>query len=161
MRQVQLLVDKSSPVISDAFSKQVKKDLPQYFRQMERERDQFAEEVQANLSAKLKKRYETALKKHQAMLQKEFPQINNPVQHERMVKNLAIALDKSLEKHCVKELQTRFQQLYATWDDFPAAPRPGPKDPPLEDQLTGNLLRLLQIKLSNSDAVSLKVSVSK
>jgi hypothetical protein len=151
MRQVQLLVDRTSPVIGDAFTRQVKKDMPAYLKMVEHERGQFADEVQATLSAKLKQRYEHALQKHEGILKKEFPQINDPVQHERMMTNLQLALDRALEKHCVTDLKVQFESLYATWDQFPAAPRPRPNDPPLEDQFVGNLLKLLQIKLSNSD----------
>jgi hypothetical protein len=150
MRQVQTLVDKSSPVISEAFSKQVKKDLPKYLQIMEVERDQFADELQKDLAKKMTKKYEQEIAKHQALLQKEFPQINNAAQHEKMVKNLQLAVEKNIQKTYVGELHAEMDRLYATWDQFPAAPPAGRKDVPLEDQLVGNLLKLLQIKLSNT-----------
>jgi hypothetical protein len=154
MRQVQLLVDTSSPVISEAFSRQVKKDLPKYFKIMEEERDQFADELQRNLSARITRKYEKELARHEDILRKEFPHINNEVQHQRMVKNLQAAIEKSVQKTYVGELQGELDKLYATWDRFPAAPAVKGTDVPLEDQLLGNLLKLLEIKLANTQTVA-------
>jgi hypothetical protein len=154
MRQVQFLVDRSSPVISDALSQQVKKDLPSYLRIMEEERDQFAEDLQKNLSGKIRRKYDQELARHEQILHKEFPQINDPVLHQRMVKNLQVAVERRIEKTYVGELQRELDKLYATWDDFPAATPARKSDIPLEDQLVANLLRLLQIKLSNTQTVA-------
>ena len=75
MRQVQMLVEHSSPVIGDAFTQQVKKDLPGTSRWWSTAR-RFANEVQEKLAAQLKQRFERALQST-SILHKEFPQINN------------------------------------------------------------------------------------
>jgi hypothetical protein len=155
LRQVQILVDHTSPALSEAFGEQVKKDLPKYLKIAERERDELAKELEPKLSKMVEQRYERALKSHEAILRKEFPAVDNDVTHARMSRNLLLAIDKNVQKHYGRELETQFKTLYATWDNFPATPPPRPGEPPLEEQLTGNLLRLLTIKLTNREASSL------
>jgi hypothetical protein len=152
MRQLQALADRTGPEVADAFNKQVQKDLPKFLKIVEQERVDFAKNMQPRLTKMVEKRYEGALAKHESILHKEFPAVNNDVQHARMSRNLLAAIDKNLKKNYGEDLDSQFKALYATWDEFPAAPSPRPGEPSLEEQLTGNLLKLLTIKLTNRES---------
>jgi hypothetical protein len=151
LRQVQMLADNTRPAVTEAFSRQVKKDLPQYLRDVEKERDILSESLQKKLSTTLSKQYEQALVRNEQVLKKEFPLVKDEEMHARMMANLQIALKQILKKYYVDELQQQIHQLYATWDHFPAADKPGKGEPSLEEQLIGELVRLLEIKLTNRD----------
>ncbi len=153
MYQVQLLVDHSSPVLSQAFTEQARKDLPGFLRAMEKERDQLAVSLQNKLEAKLDTRYREVVERHQKVLTDEFPQAQNEELRAKMVANINLAVERLVKKYYVKELEAQLNELYQAWDDFPAAARPGPNDYPLEEQFISYLFELLRIKLAHPGAL--------
>jgi hypothetical protein len=152
MRHVELLVDHTTPAITDAFSKQANKDMPAYLNLMERERDTFAKELETKLGKRLQDRYEHSLDKHEQILKTEFPQVKDQVLHDRMMNNLHIAIDRLMQKYYVTEIERQLQQLFQAWDKFPPADPPRKNELPLEQQFTAELYRLLAIKLGSTQA---------
>jgi hypothetical protein len=150
MRELQVLVDHSRPVVTDAFYKQAKKDLPSYVRAAKAERDKLADELKERLAARLNAHYEHALAQHQKKLEDKFPNIKDPELHKKMTGNLHTAIEKLVQKYFVADMQTQLTALYDGWDQFPQAEAPGRGQPPLEDQFIGNLLELLKVELTDS-----------
>jgi len=150
MRHVELLVDKTSPALSQAFTDQVNKDMPTFLKLAEQERDLFAKDLEGRVGDRLRQRYEDRLDSHEKILKTEFPMSDNPAVHARMMKNLKIAVDRLLEKHYIAEYQRQLDQLFVTWDRFPPASNPGKNEPSLEEQFKGELIRLLVIKLGST-----------
>lgn len=151
MKQVQMLVDKSSPVLTNAFYDQAKKDLPSYFQAMEKERDKLVENLETQLADKLTIQHQDADGRYRQMLQKEFPALKDEKLHAQMVANVQAAVKKLVQKYYVQELHDEMQALYNTWDTFPAK-KPAPGEEPLEDQLIANLLLILSHRLAHADA---------
>lgn len=151
MRHVNQLVDDTSPAIKDAVVAQAKKDLPEYLRTAEKERDQLAQNLQEQLMKKFDQRYEKLLAGHGERLQKEFPEARDPALQERMLVNLRRAADRLAKKYYADELQHQMESLYAGWDNFPAAPAPARGEPRLEDQVIASLQELATRKLAYPD----------
>jgi hypothetical protein len=156
MKEVQLLVDGVSPVLSDAFAQQVKKDMPGYFQAMEKERDQLLEALVPKLEKKIEDHYLKLLEKQDKTLREEFPAINDTQLHERMVKNIDTAMQKLVKKYYADELEAQVKDLRGSWDRFPPAPAPRPGDPTAEDQFIAELLDMLRYKLSHSAEVAVQ-----
>ncbi len=154
MRHVESLVRNTSPAVTDAFTKQANKDMAAYLSLVDRERDAMAAELKTKLEKKLQHRYETSLDQHEKILKAEFPQVKDEVLHERMTKNIHVAVDRLLDKYYVSELERQLKQLFAAWDRFPAAELPRKGEMPLEEQFSAELYRLLAIKLGSTQAVA-------
>jgi hypothetical protein len=151
MKEVQLLVDHSSPVVTQAFSAQVKKDLPGYLQALEKERDQFAEELLEQFWLRLDRHYRAAMAKHIALMEAEYPELKDKQTRERLVDNMAAASKTLVRKYYVEELQGQMTALYDGWDHFPAATPAVGGEAPLEDQFIATLLELLTYKLSHGE----------
>lgn len=150
LKEVQLVYDGVGPVLNDAFSTQFKKDMPTYFERMEKERDELAHSLTTKLERKLEDHYQKLLEKQDATLRKEFPTIENTELHEKMIKNIDLAMQKLIKKYYAEEMEAQFRQLFANWDQFPPAPAPKPGDPSIEDQFIAELLDMLRYRLSHS-----------
>lgn len=153
MRHVEMLVHNTSPALTDAFTKQANKDTAVYLGLVDRERDAMAAELKIKLEKKLQQRYEQSLDQHEKILEAEFPTVKDKVLHDRMTKNLHVAVDRMLDKYYVRELEQQLQQLFAAWDRFPAADLPRKGEMPLEEQFSAELYHLLTIKLGSTQAV--------
>src|SRR5262249_14912809 len=116
MRHVEHVVNRTSPALSDAFTNQANKDLPVFLTLLDKERDQAAKELEAKLSARLQDRYRSQLDRLDQILAEELPQTKNQVVHDRLSKNLKIALDRVMKKHYVSQLEVETNDLFATWD---------------------------------------------
>lgn len=153
MHHVELLVNRTSPALTEAFTQQANKDMATYLNLMERERDATRKELEAKLGKKLQQRYEHSLDQHEKILRTEFPQVKDEVLHERMTKNIHIAIDRLLEKYYVTELERQLQLLFEAWDRFPPADPPRPNEAPLEQQFKTEVFRLLAIKLGSTQGM--------
>jgi hypothetical protein len=155
-RELHALVDGTGPKVADAFTEQVKKDMPKYFEGMEKERDQLAAALVDQLGRRVENHYAELLVRNEKLIQDEFPAAKDPQRRERLVKNMDRAMQKLVKKYYLDEMEGQFRQLFATWDAFPPAPAPRPGDPSTEDQLIPELLDLLKYNLSHSPEVAQK-----
>jgi hypothetical protein len=149
MKEVNLLVENSGPVVYDAFYKQAKKDLPAYLRGVQTERDAFVTDIRADLEKKLADHYHKVLDQHRETLKKEFPDAQNAELQQKMTDNLNVVFEKMVKKYYVDDLNTQLVAFYDAWDHFPAAAPPAKGDVPIEDQFIGTLLDFLKHNLTN------------
>lgn len=150
MKEVQTLVNSSTPIVSAAFAEQAKKDLPGFMRAAGAERDALVQNLQAKLEERLHAHHEKLLARHEKMLHEEFPAVKDDKLHAAMMANLMVAVDKLVRKYYIDEMSSEMQGMYKSWDEFPIAPPRAEGDDPLEDQLVANLMELLKTKLSET-----------
>ena len=155
MKEVQGLVDHSTPVVTKAFYDRAKDDLPAFLQASQAERDKLVEELQEKLSERLKKHHEQLLARHQKLLREEFPAVEDEKLHEAMMANLQVAVDGLVQKYYIEELRQEMLTLYGLWDEFPPVPPGEHGDLPLGDQLIGNLLELAKIRLAETSPPAL------
>ena len=148
MKDVQALVDHSTPVVTKAFNEQFNKDLPGFLGAVQSERDLLVEGLRGELTERLQKHHEQLLTRHEKLLREEFPEIQDEQLHVAMMANLNVTIDALVKKYYIEELESEMKSLYENWDDFPVAPPAEKGDLPLEDQLVANLLELLKAKLA-------------
>jgi hypothetical protein len=149
-KQVEQLVNHSAPKISAAFGEQAKQDLPQFLRAAGVERDALVENLQVQLESRMQAHYKKLLERQQKIIDEEYPDVQDPKLREAMMANILVAVDRATKKYFIDELKTELEGMYAMWDQFPVAEPPGKDDVPLEDQLVGNMIELLKIKLSQT-----------
>lgn len=152
MKEFQQLFEKSGPVLSDAVWKQVKTDMPAFLKGIEKEREKFQNEMTEKMTQKFKTQFEKEMEKRQELLQKEFQQVNNPVLHQKMVKNLGFAAEGLGRKYFVQKINEEMNTLFQNWDQFPTAEAPRKGEEKLEDQLVQTLVSLLTQKIALSSA---------
>ena len=151
LRQLQILVDKVSPPISQALYAQAKKDAPQFLNTIERERQPFLDNLEEKFRDRLSRRYEHLQPRYERILKQEFPQFRDPKQQQRMQAHFQLAVRKLLDKYYVDDLRREMEKLYLTWDNFPAADvKKG--EPPIEDQFVESLMVLLSYRLTHPQA---------
>lgn len=154
MKEVQLLVDRSTPVITDAFYKQAKKDMPLYLSGVEEQRTVFVENLRARAEKALAEHYDKVIAKHEETLRKEFPKAEDPEVRKRLVANLHAVFERLIRKYYIDDLNGQMVALYDNWDHFPAADVPGRDDPRLEDQFIGTLLEIVKQKVTEDAALA-------
>jgi hypothetical protein len=154
MDQVTTLVKSAGPALGDAFTAQAKKDMPAILDAVEKERQPLMDNLQKQLEKKLQAHYDHVLASYRSMLEQEFPAIKDSKQHDRMMANLKVAIDKLIQKYYVKEMNDQLVKLFDELDRFPSAEKPKKGDLPLEDQFTANLWQLFISKLTSKEGVS-------
>ena len=158
-REVQTLIDQAAPLITDAFYKQAKQDLPEFLRRAGEQRDLLVTNLQERLTKRMDEHFRTVLDRHEKILQEELPSAKDPEVYERLRLHLGLVFDRMVQRYYGDELKALLIALYDSWDHFPAAPPPtGPEDPPLEDQFLGGLLELLTQKLTQSQTGAVAAS---
>jgi hypothetical protein len=150
MRQFQLLVDKSSPVVTDAFYTRAKSDLPLLLQGVEKERDKFVDNLKGRVEKLLAEHYDAMITKNEQLLIKELPEVEDPEVRKRLVANLHLALEKMIRKYYADELNNRLVAMYDRWDHFPAVDRVAGDSTRLEDQFIATLLELLSKRLTET-----------
>jgi Skp family chaperone for outer membrane proteins len=148
LKEIQTLVENSRPVLTEAFYEQAQKDAPKYLDALDEQREVLVDNLQVGLEQQINEQYGAALKKHQTILVKEFPDIKDNEVFDKLSSNLETAIQSLLKKYYSEELEKEFGKLFDTWESFPPAETPARGEAPLEDQLVGNLLELVQLHIS-------------
>ena len=147
VKEVQKLVDSSAPKLKDAFYKQTKKDMPKYTAAFAAERDEFAKNIQAELKSQVNEHYKGTVEKYKERLAKEFPELSTEALRDRVMKEVGNAFNELVKEFYVDALAEGIDEIYALWDDFPAAEKP--QGSQSEDVLIGLLLELVSKKMAN------------
>lgn len=147
-KQVEMLIDKTSPALTKAFTEQINKDMPEFQKQLEKEKDILASNLQEEFNKRVNSYYEKLQTQQEAMLKEEFPAIKDPGTHEKMVKNIDKAVQNLVKRYFVDDFRKQIEEMQATWDHFPEADRPKSGEPSLMDQFIPTLLQYLAIQLS-------------
>jgi hypothetical protein len=149
--QLEKLAREVEPKVTEAFYSQAKRDFPAYLNKFGSERDTLVANLQRRLDTSLTERFDQSLKQSEALLKEEFPLADKPEMHERMMRNVGLALERLSKKYYADQLNVQLFALFDAWDAFPAAPKPLPGEVPLEDQLIGTLLEILSERLKNTE----------
>jgi hypothetical protein len=149
-KHFEILVAKTSPALSKAFTEQINQDMPNFLKQMEKEKDTLAAHLEDEFGKRVNTYYEGLRSRQEEMLKQEFPTIKDPATYEKMVKNIDKAVQNLVKKYFVEDFRRQIDELQSTWDHFPAAEAPKKGDPSLMDQFITTLLQYLAIQLSRS-----------
>jgi hypothetical protein len=152
-KQVETLIDKTSPALTKAFQEQINKDMPEFQKQLEKEKDTLATNLQEEFNKKVNSYYEKLQSQQEAMLKEEFPSIKDPATHEKMVKNIDKAVQNLVKRYFVDDFRKQIEEMQSTWDHFPEAERPKAGEPSLMDQFITTLLQYLATQLSKGGMV--------
>lgn len=147
-KEAQHLVDGITPVVTAAFSEQAKKDLPLFMAVIDKEREALIASLPQRMQERVEGHYHQMIRRHEKLIQTEFPTVQNEEVRNRMMANTCAALDRLVQKYYVEEFKKELLAMSNTWNDFPPAPMPSAGDSPLEDQLLGELMDLVSLKLS-------------
>ena len=153
-REAQKLVDKSTPIVTTAFSKQSEKDMPKFMKIIDRERATLLDGLGQRMAQKIENHHHELLRRHDKLFQEEFPAAKDKDVRERMMGNTCLALDRLVKKYYFDEFQKELKAMDRTWEEFPVADKPAASESPLESQLIGELMDLLAIKFSRSRSVT-------
>ncbi len=147
-KEAQRLVDGITPVVTTAFTEQSKKDLPLFMQVIDKERQTLMDGLPQRMSDHVEKHHHAMLRRHEKLIQTEFPAVQNAEVRDRMMANVCTALDRLVKKYYVDEFQKEFLKMSASWNDFPPADVPGAGDSPLEEQLMGEMMDLVAVKIA-------------
>jgi hypothetical protein len=147
-KEAQRLVDGITPVVTTAFADQSKKDLPLFMQVIDKERQALMDGLPQRMSDHVEKHHHAMLRRHEKLIQTEFPTVQNAEVRDRMMANVCTALDRLIKKYYVDEFQKEFLKMSNSWNDFPPAAAPGVGDPPLEEQLMGEMMDLVAVKMA-------------
>ena len=150
------LVAGISPVVTAALQDQAANDMPLFMQVIDKQRDVLMTSLPERMSTKVETHHHALLRKHEKLLQEEFPTVQNPEVRERMMVNTVAALDRLVKKYYVDEFKKEFQAMSETWNDFPRADTPGADDPSLDKQLVGELLELVPLMFTGQRSLLLK-----
>jgi hypothetical protein len=151
MQEVQTLVTKTQPVITDAFQAQAKADMSKYMEAFGKEREIILVNLEKRLTDSINAHYKKALTEHQSILEAEFPEIKNEEVRQKMMLNMTTAVEKLAKKYYVDELRTQVLALYDAWDQFPAMDENSEdSNIALEDRVIVELIELLTHQLTHS-----------
>ncbi len=155
-KEAEKLVAGVSPVVSAALQDQAEKDMPLFMQIIDKQRDELMANLPERMSAKVETHHHELLRKHEKLIQEEFPAVQNPETRERMMANTVAALDRLVKKYYVDDFKKEFQTMSETWNDFPRAEIPGADDPSLDKQLVGELLELVPLMFTGQRSLLLK-----
>jgi len=146
----QRLIQHVRPVVADAAKTQFDQDLPKFKEALDRERKALVENLQARLQKEITVHQDEILEKYIGILAEEFPEAADAKLHDRMMESLGYAMGDLVQKYYMDEFDQQLKTMYETWDEFPIADPAEEGSPTLADQLYGQLLQLLEIKLSST-----------
>jgi hypothetical protein len=147
-KHLEMLVEKTKDPVYKAFEAQIKKDVPTFMKEMEKEKDTLAANVEKEFTERVNKYYEGLSKDQEKALEKEFPSIKDPATRERMVNNVDKAVQNLVKRYYVEDFRRQIEEMQATWESFPEASPPKAGDPPLMHEFITTLLQYLAIQLS-------------
>lgn len=148
LNEVKSVVDKASPLITQAFYQQTKQDMPKYTAALDQQREIFTQDLQSQMDAQLRKKYHDLLAKYEARLVREFPELEDEKFRAKVMHSLDKAVGDLASRYYTDQMGLAIGKIYEGWDRFPPADKPGLGDPQLGDQLIGTLLELVSHRLS-------------
>lgn len=142
MAEVRTLVDNSSPVVVEAFTKQAREDMPIILKMAQSEGESLIEELKTRVRQVVEAHLQNTLDKYQNEMMAEIPALKDPELRKRLSENLVLAAEKASERYFINELETRVKSIYDTWDRFPIAEKEAQEGTRTEDLLIGELFEL-------------------
>jgi len=144
--RLQDVYEHCTPVLTEAFQNQVDADMPKYTEAFNKERDLFVLNVQEQLGKQVVAHYESMGPKYQAILQEEFPGIDDPDLAVKVYASLDQTMEKLVQTYYTDQLQTKVEELTEAWEQFEMAE---PTEEGLERQFLAALLQLAAYKIDD------------
>lgn len=148
VRQLMLLTEQSSPILSQAFMDQFQKDSPHYMKAIEAEWGTFQKNVEAQVQDRLEGRLQQSLAKHRKTLEAEVAALDQGANIDKVAANIGKAMDRLIDRYHIAQLDRQLTALADNWEQLPAADPVKGDDGP-SDLLVGSFLNLLHYKLTN------------
>ncbi len=153
-REAEKFVEAVTPVVTKAVSDQTSKDMPLFMKIVDDERKHLLENLPKTLTDKVEKQHHFLLMKHQKLVEDQFPSAKDPKVRDRMMENACVALDRLVQKYYVEELTKELKAMSTFWDDFPPAATAEKGEAELDQQLIGELMELVALKLSRNKSLA-------
>ena len=152
-REAEHFVNGVTPVVTTAFAKQSEKDMPLFMQTIDEQRQSLMNSLAERMTDKVEGHHRELVRRHEKLIEEEFPSVQNPEIRDRMMNNVCNALDRLIKKYYVDELKRELLAMSTSWDDFPLADLPVEKEQArrkelLGEALYGELLDLVAIKLT-------------
>lgn len=151
-KETQQLVESLSPVVTTAITNQSEKDAPLFMQAIDIQRTKLSTDLPEKLVEQVQKHHEEMIRKFEAMFVEELPSAQDPKIRDRMMENVVVAFDKLVKKYYSEEFKRHFANMSETWNSFPPAALPEKGDFPLSEQLMGELMDLMAVKLARHKA---------
>ncbi len=151
-KETQMLVESLTPVITTAITEQSQKDAPLFMQAFDIQQARLSTELPEKMVELVQKHHEELVRKHEALFIAELPAAQDPMVRDRMMENVVIALDKLVKKYYADEFKKHFASMSETWNGFPPATLPEKGDFPISEQLMGELMDLVAVKLARHRA---------
>jgi hypothetical protein len=149
-QQIMQLAEEQGPYVVDAFRQQAQEDSKLYMEAFDRERDQLITNLQGKLENKLTQTYMSILDEQEAMLKKEFPELQEAENMANVRKNMEKVYEKIGKRYYVDYLEDELETIAEKIDTFPpSAPRQ--TNLPLGEQIATEFLELVRMMLIHSD----------
>jgi len=153
-REAEHFVNGVTPVVTTAFSKQAEKDMPLFMQTLNEQRTAMTDSLTERFTEKIEGHHRELVRRHEGLIEQEFPSVKNPEVRDRMMHNVSSALDRLIQKYYIDEFKRELIAMNSAWEDFPLADLPDEKDQArhkelLGEQLYGELLELAAIKLTH------------
>ncbi len=151
-KESQLLVEALSPVVTTAVTNQSEKDAPLFMQAFDIQRTRLSTELPEKMVELVEKHHEELVRKHEALFIEELPAAQDPKIRDRMMENVVVALDKLVKQYYADKFKQHFASMSETWNSFPPAALPEKDDHPVSEQLMGELMDLVAVKLARHKA---------
>jgi hypothetical protein len=147
MHQAHVLVEHTWPTVSAAMTEQFQDDMPTFMNLLGTERENLAVNLQSQMEALVRGKYEKALDQHREILSQEFPSIKDERDIDAMADNFKDAFAPLVKKHYGDKIRAEFEKMYKTWDEFPIDKSKRDREQ-LSQELYNLLFALMQHKLA-------------
>jgi class 3 adenylate cyclase len=143
VKEMEDLGKTSMPIVQQAFSTQINKDMPKHRAMFNEQRDLLMVNLQTRGDELLQARYQKILNQHKTILKSEFEGMDD-AKIEQMLAHINIATNRLLRKYYYEEIEGQIDQLKQTFDEFAIAEPTGGET--LNQQLLGTSVELLRVK---------------
>lgn len=148
VREARALQEHTMPVVTAAFNKQFKSDMPRYQAKMGEEWKEMQKSLPTKFEKLMEEQYKKTLTRHRDVLKQEFPDVKER-EIQLMTENFQLALKPLVAKYYGDRMRAQLETMYSTWQDFPAAEMTGTPDE-MADQLYEHIVGFLLERISRS-----------
>ena len=152
--EFEALWEHTQPQLTKAFKERVDEDKPKIEQLLEDEGNLLFKNIQTKLMDKFEKEHQEVLDKHEEVLRSEFPRFQDKKLHAKMIANMQTAMEQLMSKYYFHQVKAELEAMLKTFENFPVADPTLPIEQggvPIEDQIIGDLIDLVAIKLSGLD----------
>jgi hypothetical protein len=149
-RQMLVLLQDQGPYVANVFRDQISADQERFSTALGAERELFSEHMIRDFEKKLNEAYDVVIQTHEQALQREFPELRDPVKMKLVHDNLQDVYERVGRRYHVDVMREHVKQVVSQIDNFP---RIEPRQPnvPVPEQIATEMLELVRMMLINSE----------